>query len=114
MAKRGGGNQGLILLGAAVAGVLLLYLKTGRGENNSPLIPDSIEDPIDRIVYALNQKFGRRWVNLGLDVLQAYIERAMPGVASLVNRVYQAEAAYAQYANAGRAKKQFALRLRAA
>jgi hypothetical protein len=109
MAKRGGDN-GLLILGASllVGWVALSWLKTGRGENNSPLIPDAIEDPIDRVVATLNNIFGQRWVTAGLNALQAQLQVAMPGVAGLVDAVYQAEQNYGYLTGAG--KKQVAVR----
>ena len=113
MAKRGGDDGWVLgaLLLAGVGTLVYAYTKSGRGENNSPLILDAIEDPIDRVVAALNQIVGRNWVNYGLDYLQARIERTMPGVAGLVNAVLWAEQAYRQTPGAGSAKKQAALRL---
>jgi hypothetical protein len=60
---------------------------------------------------ALNQQFGHQWVNLGLNVLQAYIERTVPQVAALVNVVYSAEQAYRHIPKAGYAKKQAAIKM---
>jgi hypothetical protein len=88
--------------------VLLAYLLGGREKNNSLLIPDTIEDRIDRVVAALNQKFGKHWVNLALNFLQQQMELTMPGAAALVNAVYRAEQYYG--GQAGAFKKQAALR----
>jgi len=113
MAKRGGDDGWVLgaLLVAGVGALVYAYAKSGRGENNSPVIVDAIEDPIDRVVAALNQLVGRNWVNYGLDYLQARIERTMPGVAGLVNVVLWAEQAHRQFPGSGAAKKQAALRL---
>ena len=109
MAKRGGGNEWLAVgLTVLVGWVALSYLKTGRGTNNSPLLPDTIEDPIDRVVGALNNIFGQRWVTAGLNALQAQLQVAMPGVAGLVDAVYRAEQNYGHLT--GAAKKQAAQR----
>lgn len=107
MAKRGGGDAGklLLLLGGAA---LLVYLLGGRGKDDSLLLPDSIEDRIDRVVAALNQRFGKRWVDVALDVLQHQVQLAMPGAAALVSAVYRAERYYA--GRAGAVKKQAAKR----
>jgi len=112
MAKRGGGDGWILALGAvAVMGLLYAYAQTGKGENNSPLIPDSIEDRIDRVVSALNQTFGSWWVDRGFDAVRAYVERTMPEVAWLVNALFRVEQEYSHIRNAGRIKKQAALRL---
>ena len=111
MAKSGGDDAlKLVLGGLAVVGAVwaLSWLQTGRGTNNSPLVPDAIEDPLDRVVAALNDKFGHQWVDRTLNVLQAYIERTMPEVAGLVSLVHRAERAYSGFA--GSVKKQAARR----
>lgn len=109
MAKRGGGDAGTaLLLISSVA--LLAYLVGGRGKANSPLLPDHIEDRIDRVVAALNQMFGKYWVTVALNVLQRQIELAMPGAAAVVNAVYRAERYYVGQAGAAKKKKQAAKR----
>lgn len=112
MARRGGGDDlvkavgvGIVILGAFWG---LSYLQRGRGQDNSPLVPDFIEDPIDRVVAGLNNAFGHQWVTRALNVLQAHIERTMPEVAGLVSVVHRAEQAYRQHA--GSVKKQAAKR----
>jgi hypothetical protein len=106
MAKRGGGNGETILLG--IAGVVVLaWLLKGRGEQNSRLIPDSIENQLDRVVDALNRQFGHRWVTLGLNALQTYLQRALPGPAALLNTILWVEQNYSHLA--GSAKKQLAV-----
>jgi hypothetical protein len=108
MAKKGGGG-GWALLGFGSAVILLAYLTSGRGEENSPIIPDSLEDKIDLVVDRLNKKFGSQWVTFGLDVLQAHLQRTVPQAAWLVNAVYSAEQAYGYIQKAGATKKQAAL-----
>lgn len=106
MAKRGGGDAGTVLF--AIGGVVLLaWLLSGRGKQNSPLVPDAIENQLDRLVDALNGKFGHRWVAYGLDFLQAYLQRALPGPAGLLNTVLWVEQTYAHLP--GSAKKQLAI-----
>ena len=109
MAKKGDGGGGWILLLLAAAG--LIYLTSGRGEDDSPQIPNELEDQIDFVVAALNERFGHQWVTFGLDVLQAHLERAFPQVAALVHAVYSAEQAYRHMPKAGYAKKQAAVRM---
>jgi len=111
MAKKRGDGGLVVLLGAVAAFGLLAYLKTGRGKDNSPLLPDALENQIERVVASLNQIFGRRWVDYALNVLQAQLERTMPGVAGLVDVVYQVEQKYRQVPSAGSAKKNEAVRL---
>lgn len=107
MAKRGGGNAGkavLLFVGAA----LLLYLLGGRDKDSSRFLPDPVEDRIDRVVAALNRRFGKRWVDVALNVLQRQIEMTMPGAAALVSAVHRAERYYT--GRAGAVKKQAAKR----
>ena len=68
----------VILLGAA--GVAALYYsQAGKGqENDAALLPNSIEDRIDLIVTALNEHFGKQWVDWGLDALRYYIQKTLP------------------------------------
>jgi hypothetical protein len=105
MARRGGGDEALKVVGAVAVGALLLWLISGRGKNNSLFIPDAIEDRIDRLVEVFNGAFGQRWVDAGLNALQAHIERTMPQLAALVNAVYWVEKQYRFYPNAGATKK---------
>jgi hypothetical protein len=107
MARRGGGEAGKVLL--AVGGVILLaWLVGGRGKDNSPLLPAAIEDPMDRVLAALNNMFGHEWVDRGLNYLQTQLELAMPGAAAFVKAAYWAEQNYR--GQAGAVKKQAALR----
>jgi hypothetical protein len=112
MAKTGGDNAWKIL----VTGVLFLgafwyldYMNSGEGENNSPYVPDAIENRLDRVVAALNQQFGKYWVNTALFFLQRQIELAFPGAAALVSAAHWAERNHA--GQPGFIKKQAALRM---
>lgn len=68
----------MILLGAA--GVAAIYYsQVGRGqENDAALLPNSIEGRIDLVVAALNEHFGKQWVDWGLDALRHYIQKTLP------------------------------------
>src|ERR671914_148444 len=88
MARKSGGGGGWVLLGAAF---LLAYLIGGRAQNNSSLIPDPLEDQIDRAVDSLNKWFGHQWVTRALDELQAYLEWAHPEIAWLVYALHDVE-----------------------
>jgi hypothetical protein len=81
MARKSSG-EGWILFG--IAFVSLAWLISGRGQNNSPLVPDALEDQIDFAVDSLNKQFGPQWVTLGLDRLQAHLESTYPQIAWLV------------------------------
>lgn len=95
MAKKGSSdNWGLLaLLGVVVGAVILHYTQTGRGdENDAPLIPDSLEGKIDRVVAELNTRFGKRWVDAGLDTLMAHLQRTLPPpVVAVANAVFEVE-----------------------
>jgi hypothetical protein len=87
----------------------LSYLANGRGKNNnSPFVPDAIENRMDDVVEALNDIIGRHWVTVTLDFLQARMALAMPGAAAFVRAAHWAEHHYA--GQAGPIKKQAALR----
>jgi len=57
-----------VLGGVAIAG--LVYAAFGAGsKKDSVLIPNWIEDEIDKIVDGLNQRFPGGWVDFGIDLL---------------------------------------------
>lgn len=90
----------------AIGGLALTYLATGRREEDSPLIPNVIEDQIDKLVVWLDSKFTKRWVDKGLDRIQALLSLEMPSYASLLSVVHQAE----RSGHRGVNKRQFAMR----
>jgi hypothetical protein len=83
----------ILVLLIGVGAVALYYTDAGRGEeNNATLLPDSVEGRIDLIVTVLNKRFGRRWVNRGLDALRFFLEKTLPAeVVALVNAIYRVE-----------------------
>lgn len=108
MAKSGDGDLWKVL--AVLGGVALMaYAVSGRGKNNSALLPDAVEDPIDRVVAKLNEIFGERWVTAGLNYLQSRMALAMPGAAAFVDVVHWVERNHA--GQPGHVKKQAALQL---
>jgi len=86
MAKKKG-NDGWWIAGLLVAGLgLLYYAQTGLGkENDSALIPNTLEGKVDALIAALNNRFGERWVDFGVGVLKYYLQSTLP--ASLVTLV---------------------------
>jgi hypothetical protein len=114
MGKKGGGDGWgpWALLGVVVGAVALHYAQTGRGdENNAPLIPDSLEGKIDRVVEELNRRFGKRWVGAGLDAVMAHLQRTLPPpVVVVANVIFQVEqmSRYVRMTNLG--KRQTAIR----
>lgn len=84
----------------AMAGLAaaLYYLKSGVGEADAALIPNAIEDRIDRVIAALNQRFGKQWVDRRLGELQTVIAASLPTpLVGLVDVVYQVERAGRAY-----------------
>lgn len=79
--------------GAIVGGALLYYVKAGAGsEKNAALVPDIVEDPIDQVVDALNRKFGKKWVDQTLSVLEKALEHALPAkTVAFVRLIHRAE-----------------------
>lgn len=90
MARKSSG-EGWALLGLVGAFIGLAWLVSGRGQNNSPIVPDALEDQIDLAVDSLNQRFGHQWVTLGLDQLQAHLEKTYPQIAWLVYALLSVE-----------------------
>lgn len=93
MAKKNNDDWLKLLLFVGGGALLLYYIQAGRGEeNNAALIPDSLEDRIDRVVSRLNGRFGQTWVDRSLDVLSSYLKTVLPSeVVVLVNIIYQVE-----------------------
>ncbi|MEK6335593.1 MAG: hypothetical protein AABM67_11635 [Acidobacteriota bacterium] len=73
-------NDGWWIAGLVVAGLgLLYYAQTGPGkENDSALIPNTLEGKIDALIDALNERFGKRWVDRGVNFLKYSLQNA-PG-----------------------------------
>lgn len=118
---RGKGNNDwekliLALLGLAGLGALI-YAQTGKGQDNAPLIPDEFERQIDDAVAALNQRFGKQWVDWSINIVQSYLRSILPPhLVRLADIIIQVEllSRQAQMAGQGKmsgyAKKQEALR----
>lgn len=100
-------------LAVGAGGFLLYYLLSGAGsQKDAPLIPDSIEKHLDIVVDALNQRFGKSWVNLGIQVLEAALSKALPPpVVALISIVHQAERVGVQQSLSGSQKKYVAMQL---
>lgn len=93
MAKKKNDDWLKFLLFIGGGALLLYYTQAGRGEeNNAALIPDSLEDRIDRVVARLNGRFGQAWVDRSLNVLNSYLKTVLPSnVVTLVSVIYQVE-----------------------
>ena len=91
----GGGFAALLVGGVVVVGGLLLhYLTSGVGEDDASLIPNAIEDRLDRVVGALNRRFGKQWVQYGIDTLRSGLASMLPQpMVQLVSVVQQVEQA---------------------
>lgn len=77
-------GDGWWIVGLLIAGLgLLYYAQTGLGkERDSALIPNILEGRIDALIAALNNKFGKRWVDFGVVAVKYELQRTLP--ASLV------------------------------
>lgn len=107
MANKGGGEGWLLLLGLLALGGLAYYSQTGKEEGqDSALLPNRIEDPIDRLVALLNQRFGPQWVDAGMYAIRLYLRSAAPQLLSLVDAVAAAEQRYKGVPKSGPLKKQ--------
>lgn len=110
--SKGSGNGwlwvGLTLL--ALAGIVY-YSETGQGENNSTLIPDSLEGRIDFLVGALNQRFGKRWLDAGVEAIRHYLATAHPSLLALTEVIIRVElASRGQFMMSSYNKQQMAVR----
>jgi hypothetical protein len=93
MAKKNNDDWLKILLFVGGGALLLYYAQAGQGEDkNAALIPDSLEDCIDRVVAELNNQFGQRWVTLSFALLSSYLTSVLPAdVVRLVGVIHQVE-----------------------
>jgi hypothetical protein len=111
MGKRKGddGWWKLLLLLLAAGG--LYYTQVGRGkENDAALIPDNLEAQIDRVVAELNKRFGKRWVDWGMDSLRSHLQKVLPPqVVALVGVVSAVELESRRTPMIGYAKQQAAV-----
>lgn len=104
------------LIGAVAVGLglaFLYYSRTGlEKENDAALIPNDLEDQIDALISALNKKFGKSWVELGLGVLEHYVQRALPAsLVVLVRLVAQVENISKRRFMTGYDKRQLAVQM---
>lgn len=103
MAGQGGGGWGAIIGIAALLG--LVYVATGKGEDDSKSIPDELEKPIDDAIAVLNARFGHQWVDAGLGLVDAYLRRVLPPqLIALANIIIQVELASKQAQLSGQPK----------
>jgi len=106
MASKGGGEGWWWLLALLALGGLAYYSQTGREEGqDSALIPNRIEDPIDRLVALLNQRFGPQWIDAGVYGIRLYLRSAAPGLLYLADAVAAAEQRYKGVPKSGPLKK---------
>lgn len=91
--KKNDGDKLLGLLLIGLGGIALYYLKAGADrENNAALIPDALEDRLDRVIGTLNAQVGKNWGNFGAEVLKVVLRKALPGpLVALVDVVYAVE-----------------------
>lgn len=99
-----------LLIGLGVAAgigtLVYYYLNSGVGEADAPLIPNSLERHFDRIVDALNRRFGKRWVNQGLSTVKMGLASVLPPqLVALVDVVHRVEQAGQQYGWTGTQKR---------
>lgn len=92
MAKKKG-NDGWWIAGLIVGGAALLYyLQTGLNNENSALIPDTVEGKVDALIDRLNKKFGKQWVDLGVWYLKSQLQSTLPaGLVGLIDVVAEVE-----------------------
>jgi hypothetical protein len=84
------------LITAVVVGLGLAFLYYARAglekENDAALIPNKLEEQIDILIGALNQRFGKNWVEFGLGILEHYVQNALPSsLVILVGAVAEVE-----------------------
>lgn len=107
----GSGGDTLKFLAALAGGLFLLYKVTGLRNQNSPFIPDAIEDQIDSAVAALDRAFGKRWVDQGLNRVEQMVRASLNATApGLAEAIFAAEQVGRQTGMSGLQKRQHAIR----
>jgi hypothetical protein len=94
MAKKMSDSEKLLVgVGVGLGLIGLYYLTAGYDqENNAALIPDPLEDRIDRVVNSLNANVGKEWGYQGAETLKVILRRALPPyLVALVDVVYAVE-----------------------
>lgn len=101
------------VLGAVGVGALALvgvYALTGRREQKSPFIPAYLEEGIDRVVAALDRRFGKHWVDRGLDMVERFLRAQMPATLASYGKVlYDTELMGRREGWSGREKLRYAV-----
>jgi hypothetical protein len=88
---------------------VIAYVRTGRRGQNSPLIPKQVEKQIDKLVFWLDQRFGKDWVDRGMDALQLALSSTGPGLlVQLLEPVFKAEVAGRDKHWTGAEKREYA------
>lgn len=103
----------LVIGGSVVGGFLLYYLMAGAGpEKNAVLIPDAVEDRLDLLIEALDERFGKAWVDRGVSLLKSALSETLPApLVALVDVVATAEKVGRQQGWSGPRKRAHAIRL---
>lgn len=85
--------MGAVVASATALGVgLLYYLKAGLAQSEATLIPDLLEQRLDKVVAALNRRFGKHWVEQALGTLKTGLETMLPApLVALVEVVHRVE-----------------------
>jgi len=104
------------IIGAVVVGLgltFLYYVQTGlERENDASLLPNRLEEKIDTLISALNERFGKAWVGFGLGVLERYAQSALPAsLVVLVRLVSQVENISKRRFMTGYEKRQLAVQM---
>lgn len=69
--------------------VSVVYLKWGAGsKKNSAVIPDMIEDEIDKVVDFLNKKYPG-WASKGMETLSRTLESTLPPTFGLLLKIVE-------------------------
>jgi hypothetical protein len=113
MAKKQG-NEGWLIASLLVAGLgLLYYVQTGFGkQNDSTLIPNTLEGKIDALITGLNNRFGKRWVDLSVTALKYQLHNTLPAsLVILVDVVAEVENMSKRNSMSSYAKRQLAVQM---
>lgn len=100
-----------VVVGLGLA--FLYYAQTGlERENDAALLPDSLEEQMDSLISALNKRFGKAWVAVGLEVLEHYVQNALPAsLVALVSVIAEVENISKRRFMTGYEKQQLAVQM---
>lgn len=106
------GEEGETLVGLfalAAIGALLGWLLAGGRRRPRAEVPEAIEDRIDHVVLALNERFGKDWGRIEPGALEAALDEVLPSaLVDLLDAIHVVESHAPQQGLSSRTKRWWA------